>query len=129
MLNDPLANVLSVVNNAEAKGFKECSIKPSSSLIRAVLDILGSHGYIGTYVVSEDGRGGLLQITLIGAINRCGAIKPRFSTGVESYEKFEKKFLPAKDFGVLIVSTQKGVMTHTEAKAKGLGGRLLAYCY
>ena len=129
MLNDPLANVLSVMNNADQKGMKQCSIKPSSKLILSVLEILNARRYIGSHNVIEDGRGGIVQINLIGAINKCGAIKPRFSVGMGNYEKFETRFLPAKDFGFLVVSTPKGIMTHTEAKAKGFGGRLLAYCY
>ena len=129
MLNDPLANVLSVMNNADQKGMKQCSIKPSSKLILSVLEILNARHYIGSHNVIEDGRGGIVQINLIGAINKCGAIKPRFSVGMGNYEKFETRFLPAKDFGFLVVSTPKGIMTHTEAKAKGFGGRLLAYCY
>lgn len=129
MLNDPLANVLAVINNAERKGMKQCTIKPASKLITSVLDILNAKHYVGSHSIIEDGRGSIVEVSLIGAVNKCGAIKPRFSVAVESYEKFEKRFLPAKDFGVLIVSTPKGIMTHAEAKAKGFGGRLLAYCY
>ncbi len=129
MLNDPLANVLSVIRNAEHRGMKQCSIKPASKLIGRVLDILNAKRYIGKHAVVEDGRGNIIEVSLIGAVNKCGAIKPRFSVTTGSYEKYEKRFLPAKDFGVLIVSTPKGIMTHTEAKAKGFGGKLLAYCY
>lgn len=129
MLNDSLANVLSVINNAEHRGMRQCEVKPSSKLITAVLEIMNGRRYIGSYTVVEDGRGGVLQVSLIGGLNKCGAIKPRFSVSMGSYEKFEKRFLPAKDFGILIISTPKGIMTHTEAKAKGLGGKLVAYCY
>ena len=129
MLNDPLANVLSVIRNAEQRGMKQCSIKPASKLIGRILDILNAKRYIGGHAVVEDGRGNIIEVSLIGAVNKCGAIKPRFSVTTGSYEKYEKRFLPAKDFGVLIVSTPKGIMTHTEAKAKGFGGKLLAYCY
>jgi small subunit ribosomal protein S8 len=129
MLNDPLSNVLGVINNAELRGIKQCSIKPSSKLILRVLDIMNARRYIGTHNVIEDGRGSIIQINLIGAINKCGSIKPRFSVNSSNYEKFEKRYLPAKDFGVLIISTPKGIMTHTDAKSKGYGGRLLAYCY
>ena len=41
----------------------------------------------------------------------------------------EKRYLPAKDFGILIMSTSKGIMTHYDAKKKNLGGKLLSYCY
>ncbi|MBI2580397.1 30S ribosomal protein S8 [Candidatus Woesearchaeota archaeon] len=129
MLNDPLSNVLSVINNAEQRVMKQCMVKPSSRLITRVLEILNSKLYIGSFKVIEDGKGDVVEINLIGAINKCGATKPRFSVKVEGYERFEKRFLPAKDFGILIMSTPNGIMTHTDAKAKGIGGRLLAYCY
>ena len=129
MLNDPLSNVLATINNAEQKAMKQCSGKPASRLIGRVLDIMNARRYIGSYSIIDDGRGSIIQVNLIGAINKCGAIKPRFSVGTGSYEKFEKRYLPAKDFGILIVSTPEGVMTHSDAKAKGLGGTLIAYCY
>lgn len=129
MLNDTLSNVLSVINNAEQRGMRQCSLKPSSRLITKVLEIMNSKLYIGSYKVIEDGKGDVVEISLIGAINKCGAVKPRFSVRMGNYERFERRFLPAKDFGILIVSTPKGIMTHTDAKALGIGGKLLAYCY
>jgi len=129
MLNDPLSNVLSVINNAEQRGMRQCSLKPSSRLIAKVLEIMNSKLYIGSYKVIEDGKGDIVEISLIGAINKCGAIKPRFSVGTGNYERFERRFLPAKGFGILIVSTPKGIMTHADAKARGIGGKLLAYCF
>ena len=129
MLNDPLSNMMSVMNNAEQKSKRQCSMKPSSKLLAGVLEIMNAKLYIGSYKVVEDGRGGVVEISLRGAINKCGAIKPRFSVKMETYEKFERRYLPAKDFGILIISTPKGVMTHTDAKALGIGGKLLAYCY
>ena len=129
MLNDPLSNVLATINNAEHRAMKLCSVKPASKLIGRVLDIMNAKQYLGSYNIIDDGRGNIVQINLIGAINKCGAIKPRFSVGTGSYEKFEKRYLPAKDFGILIVSTPKGIMTHAEAKAKGFGGKLIAHCY
>ena len=60
MLNDPLANVLSVINNAEQRGMKQCSIKPSSKLIIKVLEIMNSKLYIGSYKVIEDGKGDIV---------------------------------------------------------------------
>jgi len=128
-LNDPLANALSTLLNAEGIGKYDCSIKPSSKLIKKVLDILQSRGYIQGYQEIEDGKGNMLKITISGKINKCGAIKPRHSATISDYEKFENRYLPAKDFGLLIVSTSQGIMTHVEAKDKKLGGKLLAYCY
>jgi len=62
-------------------------------------------------------------------MNNCGVVKPRFSTKCTNFEKWEKRYLPAKDFGIILISTPKGIMTHIEAKEKKLGGRLIAYCY
>lgn len=129
MLNDPLANVMSAVLNLEKIGGKELLVKPYSKVIKKVLDILNAHGYIGTYEEVNDGRGNHLKLSLLGSINKCGAIKPRHSVALQDYEKYEKRYLPAKDFGVLIVSTNKGMMTHLDAKKQKLGGRLVAYCY
>lgn len=55
--------------------------------------------------------------------------KARYSVKVSDFVKFEARFLPAQDFGVLILTTTEGVMTHTDAKEKGVGGKLLAYVY
>lgn len=128
-LNDPLANVLASIVNYEKIGKKELEIKMSSKLIKKVLDIMKSHLYIGEYTSLEQSRGEFLKINLLGNVNRCGVIKPRFSVKKDNYEKFEKRFLPARGFGFLIVSTPRGLMVHEEAKEKGMGGRLIAYVY
>ena len=128
-LNDTLSNAMSKILNFEKVGRKECIVKPMSKVLKKVLDILNAEGYIGKYEEVEDGRGNYLKISLIGNINECGSIKPRFSVHFEGYEKFEKRFLPSKDFGVLIVSTSQGLMTHYKAKEKKIGGRLIAFCY
>ena len=128
-LNDPLSNAMSKILNAEKVGKKECLIKPVSSIIKKSLDILNEEGYIGKYEEIDDGRGNYLKLNLLGNINKCGSIKPRFAVTILSYEKFEKRYLPAKEFGLLIVSTPKGLMTHNQAKEKKMGGRIIAYCY
>ena len=86
-------------------------------------------GYIGEFNEVEDGRGNQLVINLLGCINECGAIKPRFPVKVDNFEKYEKRYLKAKGFGILIVSTSQGMMTQSEAQEKNLGGKLIAYCY
>ena len=129
MLNDPLATTLSNVLNHEQLGRKECIINPASSLIKRVLTTLAKHRYLGSYEELTPAKGGYLRINLLGTINNIGVIKPRFAVSVNEYEKFEKRFLPAQDMGVILVSTSKGIMTHIEAKKQNIGGKLLAYCY
>ena len=129
MLNDPLANVLSKILNYELTGKKEVNIHPLSRLIDGVLKIFKENGYVGDIDVITKGRGGVGVLHLLGAINKCGVIKPRFSVTLEDFEKFEKRYLPAVGVGILIVSTNKGLMTHEKAKNDKIGGRLVAYCY
>ena len=74
-------------------------------------------------------RQGQFKVELEGNINKCGVIKPRHAVKKDEFEKFEKRYLPAKNFGILIVTTPEGIMTHYEAKERGIGGRLLAYMY
>ncbi|MCD6209841.1 MAG: 30S ribosomal protein S8 [Methanophagales archaeon] len=128
-LNDPLADALSHIKNTERVGKMECSIKPASRLIGNVLGVMKEGGYIEEFEYIEDGRGGVFKVKLGGRINNCNAIKPRFFVRVREYEKWEKRFLPARDFGMLIISTSKGVMSHNKAIEAGLGGQLLAFVY
>ncbi len=128
-LNDPLSNVLSQIDAYEKAGKKEIVTMNNSKTIKKVLSIMQEHKYLGSLEEIKDSKGSFLRIHLIGRINKTGVIKPRFSVKKDTFEKFEKRFLPAKDFGMLIVSTPQGMMTHGEAKEKGIGGRLVSYCY
>ena len=87
------------------------------------------YGYIEEFEFIDDGKAGEFRVKLKGKINTCGVIKPRFSITLEEFEKWEAKFLPAKDFGVLILTTPSGVLSHYDAREKRTGGQLLAYVY
>ena len=129
MLNDPLADVMSLILNNEAIGRQECTLKPVSKIIRHLLKVMKESGYISEFNEVEDSRGNYINLRLNGSINKCGVIKPRYSVKNKEFEKFERRFLPAKGLGILLVSTPKGIMTHYDAKSKNIGGKLLAYCY
>ncbi len=129
MLNDPLANALSLIKNAESKGKGECIIQPSSKLIGGVLGLLKEKGYIGTYEYIDDGKAGFFQVQLIGNINNCGVIKPRYPIKRIDLEQWESRYLPARDFGLLILTTTKGIISQDEARTEGIGGKLVAYVY
>lgn len=129
MLNDTLANALATIMNAERIGMKECTIKPSSKVIEKVLELMNNHHYIGEFKKTSERSGIYLTVNLIHNINKCGVIKPRHSVKKENYEKFEKRYLPAKEMGLLIVSTTEGIISHDEAKNKNLGGKLLAFVF
>lgn len=129
MLNDPLADALSRIRNAEATGKAEALIGPASKLIGRVLKVMQESGYIGPFEFVDDGKAGKFRVALIGSINDCGVIKPRYSIKKSEFDKWESRYLPAQDFGALIMSTTEGVVPGHEAKTQGLGGRLLAYVY
>ena len=129
MLNDTVANTLSNIMNHEKIGRKEVLITPLSKTLRTILRIMQENRYLGSFDEITDKRGGVAKLHLLGAINKCGVIKPRFSVKNNAYEKFEKRYLPAKGIGIIIVSTPKGIMTHEQAQQKNTGGRLLSYCY
>ncbi len=128
MLNDPVSNALSKVLAYEKISKKECIVK-SSKTIKKVFEMMHKTGYVGSVEEIKSVRGNELKINLIGAINRCGVIKPRFSVTVQEFTKFENRYLPAEGFGIIIVSTNQGILTHEEAKEKGIGGRLISFCY
>ena len=127
-LNDPISNSMSKIDNAIKALNKEVVLKKNKLLLK-VLDLLKDNGYVGSYEIIEDGRQGLVKVNLLGTINKCLAIKPRYPVKVEELEGYERRFLPAKDFGVLIISTNKGLLTQKQAKEQNVGGTLVAYCY
>lgn len=129
MLNDPIANVMSAILMYEKSGKRELVVHPVSKLMRKVLRIMQDHQYVGEFEDISEGRGGFAKLNLLGNVNKCGVIKPRFAVKNEAFIKFEKRYLPASGVGILILSTPQGLMTHVQAREKGLGGRLIAYCY
>lgn len=128
-LMDPLADALTNIRNNELQGNHSCVIKPASKLIGHVLSTMQKENYIGNFELVDDKKAGYFNVELEGNINKCGVIKPRHAVKYHDFEEFEKRYLPAKNFGILIVTTPKGVMTHHEAKEESVGGRLLAYVY
>jgi len=129
MLNDPLANALSMIKNAELRGKGVCQIQPSSKLIGGVLGLLKEKGYIEGFEFIDDGKAGIFKVELTGNINNCGVIKPRYPIKRDELEKWESRYLPARHFGLLILTTTKGIISHEEAKKQGIGGKVLAYVY
>ena len=129
MSQDPLNDTMVIIKNAGHGGRADVKLKPASKLIGMVLRVMHENGYISEFELLEDSRGGSYRVKLSGSINDCGVIKPRFSVKMMELEKFEARYLPAQDFGVLILTTTQGVMSHSKAKELGVGGKLLAYVY
>jgi small subunit ribosomal protein S8 len=128
-LLDPLANALSTISNNERRHKRECLVWPASKLMGQVLRVMQKNGYIGEFEYIDDGRSGKFRIQLLGRINSCAVVKPRYSVKSDRIEDWEKRFLPSKEVGLLIVSSPGEVISQRDAKERKVGGRLLAYVY
>jgi len=128
-LSNPIANMMSKILNADKAKKAEIELHYVSATADKILAILKKNGYIGEISKIESGEEIIVKVKLMGKINKCGIISPHFNVTSDNFEMYEKRFLPAKDFGMLIITAPQGVMTHYEAKEKAIGGRLLAYCY
>ena len=127
--NNVLGNLFATIYNNEIRNKKECLAIPASKLASAILRSMQRNKYIGEFEFIDDGMAGKFKIQLLGRINRCGVISPRYSVRKNGFTSWERQFLPAVGVGILIVSTPQGVMSHNEAQDKGLGGRLVGYVY
>lgn len=126
---DILEKAIINLKNSEDAGKDQCVIQPASKTIGNILKLLQKKEYIGDYEYIDNGKAGMYRIELKGKINDCKAIKPRYPVKKDKYDKWEKRFLPAENFGEVIVTTSKGIMTTKKAKERGIGGRLVAYIY
>ncbi len=129
VMMDTVSNGLTTIVNNEMRNKRDCVISPASKLLGRVLRVFQLNGYIGEFEFIEDGRAGKFKVQLLGRVNKCGAIKPRYSVSADGFENWEKTYLPAREMGILVVSTPFGVISHKEAKGKNVGGRLLAFVY
>jgi small subunit ribosomal protein S8 len=123
MSQDIVSDALNELMNAKKARKTEITIKKHSKLLRNILDIAKNAGYLD---YSVEGKTLTIQIK---DLNEIKAIKPRFTVSVKKIDYYKRRFLPAKDFGFLIVSTNKGLMIASEAQENKLGGCLIAYVY
>ena len=129
MRHDLLNDALLALRHADRDGKPRVEIRPTSKLIAEVLRIFREHQYIEEFTFVPNGRGGVYDVRLSRRINSCGVIKPRVAVAHDDLERYESRFLPAQDFGILVLSTNKGVLSQQEAREMKIGGRLLAYVY
>lgn len=123
MSQDVVADVLNQIMNMKRAKKNVVTTTKFSKLLLNVLDIMKETGYI-EYELKD----GELKIK-ISEINECRAIKPRFSVNKKNLEKYIRRFLPSRNMGYVIVSTNKGIVTHQKARENEVGGSLIAYFY
>lgn len=129
---DTLANALATIQNAEMRGKPEAVIMPASKLIAAVLRVMQREGYIGEFEYIDDGRWGKFRVKLLGRINKTGVVKPRVPVSYRDLMRLPeslRKYLASRDIGILILTTNQGVMSHREALERKIGGIVIAYVY
>jgi len=123
MSQDVVADALNQIMNAKKSRKTEVLIKRHSKFLINVLELMKKLEYVDYRV-----RGSELTIK-IKNLNECKAIKPRFDVSADTIDKYVRRFLPAKDFGVILISTSQGLMTHDKALEKKIGGSLIAYIF
>jgi len=124
---DIITKTLNEVMNAKRAGKSYCVVKPVSGLLIKVLDLMKEEGYID-YKIEKKGKFLYANIE-IKKLNEGRSIRPRFHFQRKELERFLRRYLPSRNLGIVIVSTDSGILTHREAIEKGVRGVLLAYCY
>lgn len=124
-----LADCLNAIVNAERRGKKQVMIRPASLLVVKFLKLMQKHGYIGEFEIIDDHRSKKIVIELVGRINKCGVISPRFDVQLGAFERWTTTILPSRQFGYIVLSTNQGIFTHDEARERHIGGKIIGFFY
>jgi len=127
-MTDIVANMLTNIKNADLQKQNEVLIQVNG-LLKEILLVLKEEKYIKDYELTKTTRGEFAKVTLAGKINYCASIKPRSPFNKQNYIWWEQRYLLAKDLGRIILSTSRGIITHIQAKQKGIGGIVVAVVY
>ncbi|MAG39933.1 30S ribosomal protein S8 [Candidatus Pacearchaeota archaeon] len=125
MSQDIISDSLNQLMNAKRVGKKEVVLQRYSKVLLSVLEIMKQKGAID-YTLNEEEK--VLKIKIL-KLNECRSVKPRYYSGYQSINKYLRRFLPSRNLGSLIISTNQGMLTHQEAIANKVGGSLIAYFY
>ena len=130
-ISDTIADMLTRIRNASAAKHDSVDV-PASNVKKAIAQILLDEGYITSFQVEEDGKQGVIHITLKYGQNKSQAISGirRVSKpGLRIYTNVEDKPKVMKGLGIAILSTSKGIMTDKQARNANVGGEVLAYVW
>ena len=131
MVNDTIADMLTRIRNANAMKYKTVEI-PGTKMTRAIADILTKEGFIGGYDVNKLAVGEMLVVNLKYSKSKervITGLKRISKPGLRVYAKADEMPRVLNELGIAIVSTSEGLMTDKEARAKKIGGEVLAYIW
>lgn len=128
MKSDVVADAFNMIMNAKKVEKTEVKINRVSKFLIEILQMMKDQNYIDFEIKDAETEKPYLIVKML-KLNECKAIKPRYSVTVERIDKYLRRYLPSRNFGTMIVSTNKGLMTHEEAYKNNLGGSLVAYFY
>ena len=130
-ITDPIADMLIRIRNANSAKHDTVDI-PASNMKKAIAQILVDEGYIKNYKIIEDGKQGVIRVTLKYGEGKSQAItglRRVSKPGLRNYSNVEEMPKVMKGLGVAIVSTSKGIMTDREARKQNVGGEVLAFIW
>ena len=129
-ISDVIADMLTRIRNANSAKHETVDI-PASNLKKAIAEILAEEGYIKSYQVIEDGKQGIIRITLkyIGKKQVITGLRRVSKPGLRIYSSCEDMPKVMNGLGIAIVSTSKGIMTDKKARKENVGGEVLAFIW
>ena len=129
-ISDVIADMLTRIRNANDAKHETVDI-PASNMKKSIAQILVDEGYIAGYTVIEDGKQGVIRVTLKynGKQKILKGLKRVSKPGLRIYASCEDMPRVMNGLGVAIVSTSKGIMTDKQARKENVGGEVLAFVW
>ena len=130
-MSDVIADMLTRIRNANDAKHATVDI-PASNMKKAIADILVEEGYVKSYQVIEDGKQGVIRVTLkyiAGKQKVIRGIRRVSKPGLRKYAGYEDMPKVMNGLGIAIVSTSKGIMTDKQARKENVGGEILAFVW
>lgn len=130
-ITDPIADLLTRIRNANTSKHDSVDV-PASNIKRAIVEILNDEGYIKSYQIIEDGKQGVIRISLkYGPKNEkvISGLKRVSKPGLRIYAGADELPRVLKGLGIAIISTSKGIMTDKKAREEHIGGEVLAFVW
>ena len=130
-ITDTIADMLTRIRNANSAKHESVDI-PASNVKKAIAQILLDEGYINGFQVVEDGKQGIIHVTLKYGPNKSQVLtglRRVSKPGLRIYTNVEDMPKVMKGLGIAILSTSKGIMTDKQARNANVGGEVLAFVW